>query len=305
MQSGIMRLKEQIAGMEEFVAVADAGSFAAAAERLGCSASGVGKAVARYEERLGVRLFARTTRRMTLTAAGEQHLEDCRRLLEALISVQSRMDDERDALSGSIRFGAPVAYGRLRVIPHLARFTREHPAVRLDVHLDDRVVDPIRERFDLFVRIGPLIDSDLVATRVDTVHLGAFAADDYLDSTPPIRHPRDLSDHERLAFVMNNGQPLDFRFERGNEKHELGAGTTFRCTEAEGVLAASIAGLGIAYLPTFLAAPAVATGAVRPVLPEWQIEALPVHLLRPQRQFVPRRTTALAEHVKAGMRASR
>ena len=293
-----MRARDRLAGMEEFVAVAEAGSFVRAGERLGVSASAVGKAVSRYEDRLGARLLHRTTRRVSLTPAGEAHLARCRDLLEGIERIEEAVGEASGRLAGPIRIGAPLAYGRLRILPRLARFRHEHPGVTLDLRLGDRLADPVLEGLDLVVRVGELADSAMVARRIDRVRLGLFAAPSHLDAHPSIAHPSDVEAHPRVEFVTPSGRPLQAVLARGDERVRVGPDPSFRCDDAEAALAAAVAGLGVVYLPSFLAEPAVARGELRPVLEDCWVDGPPVHLLLPQPRLVPARVRQLFDALK-------
>ena len=288
-----MRARDRLAGMEEFVAVAEAGGFARAGERLGVSASAVGKAVARYGDRLGARLLHRTTRRVSLTPAGEAHMARCRDLLERVERIEEAVGEAIGRLAGPIRIGAPLAYGRLRVPPRLARFREEHPGVALEVRFGDRLADSVLGGLDLVVRVGELADSSVGARRVDRVRLGLFAAPCHLDAYPPIAHPSDVEAHLRLEFVAPSGRPLQAVLARGEERVRLGPDPSFRCDDAESALAAAAMGLGVVYLPSFPAEPAVARGELRPVLEDWWVDGPPAHPPLPQPRLVPARVRRL------------
>jgi LysR family transcriptional regulator, regulator for bpeEF and oprC len=289
------RLSERILGLEEFMAVAQAGSFVAASERLGLTSSGVGKAVAKLEARLGIRLFLRTTRKVSLTDDGQALLLHTQRLLTELEDAEATLDRSTAEVSGRLRVGAPVAYGRLKLIHYVCKFQQLHPAVELDLRLSDRIADTTEERLDLVIRIGELDDSSMWARRIDTIEFAAFAAPSYLKKYPTIAHPSDLEKHARLGFVRGSGRLLDFQFAKLSDRITLSPTRHLQCSDAEGVLQAAIAGLGVAYLPSFLAQAALEQGLVQTVLPEWAMPGPPVHLLYPHPRNMPKRVRALAD----------
>jgi LysR family transcriptional regulator, regulator for bpeEF and oprC len=297
-----MRLVDRMAGIEEFIAVAEAGSFVAAAEQLGLTPSGVGKAVQRLEDRIGARLFARTTRRVSLTEDGARLLTRCRRLISDLGDAEADIDVQRTEISGAIRIATPVAYGRLRIVPVLAAFQIAHPSVRIDHRASDKVIDPLEERIDLVVRIGALEDSTMWSRRIDAIRFGVFAAPAYLDGTTPIRTVSDLTNHYRIGFVQNNGRVLDFKLAHEESVTVVNASGGYVTTDLECAIAAAEAALGIVYLPTFIADPSVKRGRLKPVLPTSQIEGPPVNLLYPQPHHMPARIRALADAVIATLR---
>jgi DNA-binding transcriptional LysR family regulator len=292
-----MRIAERVLGIEEFIAVAEAGSFVAASVQLGLTPSGVGKAVQRLEARLGLHLLTRTTRRVALTDAGALFLERCRRLTSELDDAEAEVDARRVAMAGSVRISAPVAYGRLQLMPALVSFLKAHPAVELDLRLTDRVIDPVEERVDLVVRIAALKDSGMWARRIDAVRFGLFAARNYLDTGPQLAEPGDLAKHCLLGFVTNAGTPLPFTLTSATQPIVFECSRRFVSTDIEAALAAAVEGLGVVYAPTFLAEPLCASGALRPVLEAFWTEGPPVHLIHPQPRQMPRRVRACADHL--------
>jgi LysR family transcriptional regulator, regulator for bpeEF and oprC len=292
-----MRLTDRVLGIEEFMAVAEAGSFVGASERLGLTPSGVGKAVQRLEERLGLRLFNRTTRRVSMTEAGEIFLERCHRFASDLDDAEAEIDARRLEIAGPIRISATVAYGRLRIVPALAPFFKAHPEISMDLRLSDRVVDPIEERIDLVVRIGMLEDSGMWARRIDSIRFGVFASEPYLRDAPPLGSLADLAGHMRLGFVTNAGTALPFTLGRCDEKTSFEPSPQFISTDIEGAMAMAVAGQGLAYLPIFLAERSCALGELTPVFEPFWIDGPPVHIIHPQRRQLPKRVRACADHI--------
>jgi LysR family transcriptional regulator, regulator for bpeEF and oprC len=297
-----MRLSDRVLGVEEFMAVAEAGSFVAAAELLGLTPSGVGKGVQKLEARLGVRLFTRTTRRVALTEDGALFLEHCRRLASDLDDAETEIDLRRKAIAGLVRIGAPLAYGRLRIVPALSPFLKVHSELSLDLRLSDRLSDPIDERIDLIVRIGELDDSSMWARRIDVIRFGVFASPGYVSQHDPIVELEDIAAHQRLGFIRGTGKLLDFALAKEGTPVILGPTKQFLASDIEGVVAAAESGLGLAYLPTFLAAPSLERMTLVPVLEAFWIDGPPVHLIYAQPRQMPRRVRALAEHVIQAMK---
>jgi DNA-binding transcriptional LysR family regulator len=289
------RLLDRLDGIEEFLAVADVGSFVAAAEKLGVTASAVGKAIQRLESRVGVRLLTRTTRRVALTEDGARFRERWQALLREIDQAQSEVDARRTQVAGPIRVSVPVAYGRIKIVPVLADFLRAHPQVELDLRASDRLIDPIEERVDLMVRIGELEDSLMWARPIDRIRFGIYAAPNYLKQHPPIQQPNDLRTHARLGFTLNSGKLLEFRLQDGVDTIRLAPTPQFVCSDIEGTIAAAQAGLGLAYLPSFIVISALRDGSLVPALEAHSVDGPPVHLLHPQPRQMPHRVRALAD----------
>lgn len=286
-----MTLARRVQGMEQVVALAEAGSFVAAGRRLGVSPSALGKAIAATEERLDARLFHRTTRSVALTEEGALYLDHCRRVLSEVDDAEAALARSAEGVAGTIRLGAPSAYGRLRIVPPLARFLAAHPEARVDLRLADRVLDPLEERLDLVVRIGRLADSGMRAWEIDHVRIGLFVHPDRL-ATTPIGTPDDLAAHPLMLFETPDGRLL--RPELHDEvDHLLDVSPILVSTDAEAVVAAAEARAGVCYVPTFLAEPAVARGTLVAVLPDHAVDHAPVHILAPRPERIPRRVQAL------------
>jgi LysR family transcriptional regulator, regulator for bpeEF and oprC len=297
-----MKIHERVLGMEEFLAVAEHGSFVAAAQVLGLTSSGVGKAVQKLEARLGVRLFTRTTRRVQLTQEGALFRERCQAVVRDLDNAEAEVDAQRSALDGLIRLNAPVAYGRLRIMSLVYTFMRMHPDVRIEAHLNDRLSNPVEERIDLLVRIGALEDSGMWARQIDTVRFGVFASKSYLKAHGTPSTPSDLHAHQRLGFLLNSGKALTMTVQNAEQRLSLPPTEQFICTDIEGTLSACEAGLGLAYLPTFIAEPSLESKTLQAVLPNHWVNGPPVHLICPQPRHVPRRVRALADHIVAALK---
>jgi LysR family transcriptional regulator, regulator for bpeEF and oprC len=291
------RWLERLTGIQEFLAVADVGSFVGAAEKLGVTPSAVGKAIQRLEGRIGVRLLTRTTRRVALTEDGALFRERWQGLLRDIDLAESEIDARRTQITGPIRVAAPVAYGRLKIVPTLAQFLQTHTEVQLDLRLSDKVIDPVEERVDLVVRIGELEDSSMWARRIDRIRFAVFASPAYLNRHPPLQQPSDLQAHIRLGFLLNSGKPLQFTLKHDEVKVSFAPTPQFMCNDIEGIIAAAQSGLGLAYLPTFIVHNAVAEGSLQMVLEAFSVDGPPVHLLYPQPKQMPNRVRKLADQL--------
>ncbi|MEM6639528.1 MAG: LysR family transcriptional regulator [Pseudomonadota bacterium] len=182
-------------GLKTFVAVVDAGSFTAAADRLGKSKKLVSKYIGQLESKLQVRLLQRTTRTLSLTSAGQQYYPRCVELLRAFDEMTAELRDDDLGLTGTLRVSAPILYGESVVLPAASRFQSAHPELSVDLRFNDRYVDIAAEGFDVAIRIGKLEDSSLVARRLGSVELIAVASKEYLDTHGIPETPHDLKEH--------------------------------------------------------------------------------------------------------------
>jgi LysR family transcriptional regulator, regulator for bpeEF and oprC len=287
-------LLARLQGIEEFIAVAETGSFVQAAESLGVSSSGVGKAVARLEERLRTRLFNRTTRKVSLTQDGQAFLGRCKSALTDLAEAEVALDQSRGLPEGVLKVDMPVAYGRLVVMPLLARFRAAYPAVQLHLQLSDRLSDLVEDRLDVAFRIGKLADSSAVASPFDQIRFGAYAHPRYVKAIGIVNEPHDLRKAELLAFTMNSGRPFQLRFRRGVGEVALSPGKALVSNDIEAVMEAAAHGMGVAFLPTFLLSSARANSLV-PILPDWSVDGPPVHVVYPSARHLSRRVRAFVD----------
>lgn len=257
---------ESLTRISAFVQTAEALSFVAAGQRLGISASAVGKSVTKLEETLGVRLFQRTTRRVVLTEEGRLFYDRCRRILEDLRDAEAQLSDAVQAPRGQLRISVPTI-GYHFLMPVLPEFRELYPDVELDVDFSDRMVDVIEERFDAVIRSGALADSSLMSRRLGAFCFVLCASPAYLARRGVPRTPKDLAHHDCLRFRFPiTGKLQEWSLEGGSEADLTRLTPAFTCNNMEAMLAAAIEGIGIAYMPDFLARVAIAGGALRSVL---------------------------------------
>ncbi|WP_331458317.1 LysR family transcriptional regulator [Burkholderia sp. MSMB1498] len=267
-------------GMVAFVHAVGAGSFTAAAARMGLSKSAVGKNVARLEARLGVRLLERTTRALTPTTEGRLYYESCLRILDELGHVESVLAQRRHEVAGPLRISLPTSFGRRWVLPVLFGLARRHPLLQLDVSLTDRFVDLVDEGIDVVVRLGELRDSaNLVCRRLGVQRSVLCASPAYVATRGRPRTIDELEAHDCIVFARD-GATIPWVFSdacngavtaRVRAKHTIGQGDALRD--------ATLAGAGLAYLPTWLVADDVHAGKLEIVLSEFTGGEMPIHAL--------------------------
>ncbi|SCK28862.1 DNA-binding transcriptional regulator, LysR family [Variovorax sp. HW608] len=266
-----MAIPEHLNGIATFVAAARAGSFTAAGEKLGISKSAVGKAVARLEERLGSRLFHRSTRKLSLTTDGELYFATCSAALADIAGMEDALQSGHQTLAGRLRVDLPAAFGRAVVMPILLEIARKHPGLRLTVSFTDRVIDPIEEGVDLVIRFGPLKDSSgLVARRLSQHKLVICAAPEYLQRKGVPQSIEDLA-HHNCIVGQRSGQPLAWVAVGGNDKGQVqrfAPPPTYEIGDGDAMVAAAIAGCGLCQVPEFMVRAALATGELVSVLAE-------------------------------------
>jgi DNA-binding transcriptional LysR family regulator len=279
-------------------------SFAAAARELGLSPSAVAKSVARLEADLNLRLFQRTTRRVALTQEGADLYERCKRVLDELGELEQLAASAAREPAGVLRIDAPVTYGKQVLIPLLAGLARRHPELRLDLQLSDRYADVIGGGLDAVVRIGSLDDSRLVARVFDWQRLRVYAAPAYLRKHGPPRTPADLARHDCLVFRMpSTGRVRPWQFVVRGKPVALVPPDRYAFNDGEAIVAAAVAGLGIAQVPDYMATAAAAADRLEEVLAPFQPKPLPIALVYPTRRHLPLRLRVLIDALLALGRA--
>lgn len=264
-----------------FVAVMETGSFARAAERLRTSPGQASKLVSRLESELGVRLLNRTTRALAATEAGQAYFERMRNLLADFDALDAAVRSASTTPRGRLRITAPVSFGTRQLAPVLVDFARQYPEIELDVSFSDRVVNLVDEGYDAAIRIGKPADTSLIARRLCEARIILCASADYLARKGTPTEVSDLAGHDCIIDT-NFRDPGTWRFRNGDGKEvALDVDGRLRFSNAEVVLAAAEAGLGIARTPSFNAGPRLRDGALVPLLRGFEEPALAVHALYP------------------------
>jgi len=273
---------ESLNGLVTFVTTARSGTFTEAAESLGISRSAVGKAIARLEERLGVRLFHRTTRRISLTADGQAYFASCATALEEIASAEACLGSASHLPAGRLRIDMPSSFGRLMILPVLLRICADHPELQLTLTFTDHFVDPVEEGIDLLIRFGGLDQAQhLVARRLGTQRLITCASPAYLDKHGTPGTVDELHAH-RSIVGYRYGQPVAWRIGEDTGQTRFIPSGTHQLNDGDAVIEAAIAGLGICQMPHFLVKRHLQTGALQQVLGHCMQHHVEIHALWPQ-----------------------
>ncbi len=295
---------DQVTGMRVFLRVATAGSLAAAGRSLNLSQTMVTKHMDAIEARLGVRLLHRSTRRLTLTEAGRGYLDACQRILAEIEEADQAAAAGQAEPRGLLRLNVPVSFGVSQIAPLLQQFTARHPLVRLDIGLNDRMVDLIEEGWDLAVRIGVPRDSTFVSRRLAPCRMVVCAAPAYLQAHGTPRTIADLAGHNCLGYTLSERMGIS-RWGFGPDAAVMApVSGTMQANNGDALRAAALAGLGVIYQPTFLVGGDVRDGTLvalaldHPPAPASHIQAV----FRPDR-LLPLKSRVmidfLAEHFGA------
>ena len=278
-----------------FAKVVELRSFAAASGELGLSKATVSKAVSRLEERLGARLFNRTSRRLALTDAGQKLAERAARLLADGEAAESEALAQSIAPRGLVRLAVPMTFGVKAVAPLLPEFLAQYPQLSIDLHLSDAMVDLIGEGFDAGLRIARLPDSSLIARRLCAMPRHTVASPAYLKQHGRPTHPMHLAQHRCFGYsYLSNPGIWHYTSSKGEQASVRPAGP-LRVNNGEALMPALLAGLGIADLPEFIVGDAIASGEVEVILQDWTQGEGAVHLVTPPGGPRPARVEVLAE----------
>ncbi len=281
--------------LQILVETLDRGSLSAAAARLGLSKQMASRRIAGLEAALGARLLQRTTRRLSATELGLDFAERARHILAEAEAAEAAAAHAAGVPRGRLRISAPVSFGTLYLAPILGGFLARHPALDVEIDLDDRQVDLVGEGYDMAVRLGRLADSSLVARRIYGMRLLLCASPAYLAERGSPGAPADLRQHDCLIY--NLARSTEWRFGGGGEARVTVTGR-LRSNNGEILRDAAVAGLGIVRLPAFLVADCLRRGALTEILPDWACEEGGVHVVYPRHRQASPAIRAFVDYVQ-------
>lgn len=275
--------------MQAFARVVEAGSFTKAAETLHMSRSTVTQLVQQLEARLRVKLLNRTTRQVNVTADGAAYYERVVRLLADMDDAETSLSSASAAPRGRLRVDVPSPFARTILVPALPEFHARYPDIQLDLGVSDRRVDLIGENVDCVVRGGTITDQSLVARHVGDLQLGVHASPSYLQRMGTPAHPRELEDtrHRIVGFLWARiGKPLPYAMRRGEERVQVQGRHVVALDDGNAYLAAGLAGLGVLWLPAYMARAHVASGELVTLFGDWTLDPMPMHVAFPPNRHV-------------------
>ncbi|TKC89213.1 LysR family transcriptional regulator [Trinickia terrae] len=290
---------DRLTSMAVFAAAVDEGSLAAAARRFGLSPAMAGKHVSAIEADLQARLLQRTTRRLALTEAGAAYYARCRRILEEFDDARREAADAQHTPRGTLRIAAPVTFGALHLGGVIARYVERNPEVNLEIVLSDGFANLLEEAIDVAIRIGRLPDSELVARRLARCRMVACAAPAYLARRGAPKTPEALREHPRLAFSDAVSAGDWTFFDRDGAAHRVDGRVSIAANNMQMLLAAAVAGAGVAFGPSFVFGDALRKGELVALLPDYGTADLTIQAVFPSARHLPlkvrRFVDALAE----------
>lgn len=287
----------QLEDMRIFVGTVDAGSFTAAAEKLGLSKQFISRRIMTLESRLGVRLLVRTTRRLSITDAGRSYYERVRAIIDDVDDVEQAISSQNAAPRGTLRVSAPMSFGTLHLGPAMARFMAQYPEINVELDLSDRFVDIVGEGYDVAIRIGQLNDSTLIARQIAPMQLVTCASPTYLKVHGKPAAPSDLKHHDCLLYGHNRG--VEWLFSDKGKALRVPVRGRLRANNGELACAAAIAGLGIVYLPTFIVGTALRNKELRTVLDAYAPPPAGIYAVYPQHRQSSSAVKAFADFMRS------
>lgn len=279
-----------------FVAVIENGSFSAAARTLGISKSAVSKRITQLEQHLGVRLLHRTTRKLSLTEAGERYFEHAAQALTAAGQAEDAVTELQGEPQGKLKISSPMSFGRLHVAPLIPKLMRRYPKLRIDLVMDDRKVDLVGEGFDVAIRSvsGNLPDSTLVARKLAPLRQALCASPDYIDRHGLPETPAELAEHNCVLFSYSS-DASEWTLHGEGEPERVSVSGSYRVNNSEAILEALRQGIGIGRLPTFVAGPDLKTGRLVEVLKSYRFPDHTFYAVFPERQYLPAKVRAFLD----------
>ncbi|WP_444922261.1 LysR family transcriptional regulator [Microbulbifer sp. CnH-101-G] len=285
---------ESFAAIPVFVTVAETGGFSPAAKLLGISKSAVSKRVSQLEEQLGVKLLHRTTRKLSLTEAGEHFFQHARIAYQAAQDAQDAVTQLQGEPQGRLRINAPMSFGRLHLAPLIPVFLKRYPKITIDLVMDDKVVDLIGEGFDIAIRGGDLPDTSLIARKLAPLQSVLCASPAYLEEFGKPIELEQLTEHNCLMFTYSR-DVKEWNFIQDNHLHTIEVRGNYQVNNSEALREAILQGLGIGRLPTFVAGADIKSGLLVPLFEEYQMPAKTIYAVFPERQYMPAKVRAFIE----------
>jgi DNA-binding transcriptional LysR family regulator len=298
-QKFIVAIMETFSSIECFVRSAEVGSFAEAARRLSLTPAAVGKSVAKLEARLGVRLFQRSTRSLTLTEAGQLFLSEVSASLTTIQNAVANLASAGGQPAGTLKVSMGTVFGRLYIVPLLGEFLQRYPAINPDWHFDNRQVDLIGQGFDAAIGGGFELPQGVVARRLTPAHRVLVASEDYLQKHAPISHPDDLRQHDGILIRSpQTGRVRSWQLTHRDQQHSpLTLRARMTMSDSEAACATAMQGLGIALVSMPFAVAYLQAGTLQRVLPDWFVDDGNISIYYAEHKLLPGKTRAFVDFV--------
>ncbi len=285
---------EHFGAIPVFIAVIESGGFSAAAEKLGISKSAVSKRINKLEMQLGVRLLHRTTRKLSLTEAGERYFEHAAQALLAANQAEDAVTELQGEPQGTLKISTPMSFGRLHIAPLIPKLLKRYPKLQVNVVMDDRKVDLIAEGYDIAIRSGYLSDSTLIARKLAPLHQVLCASPDYVKRHKHPSTPAELNEHNCLLFSYSS-DTNEWTLNQKGYSETVRVSGNYRVNNSEALLEALKEGVGIGRLPTFVAGPDLKAGRLIKILDTYHIPSQNFYAVFPEREYLPAKVRAFID----------
>ena len=285
----------RLENMENFIRVVEAGSISTAAEQLGVAKSAVSRRLKELEEHLGVELFHRTTRKMSLTDTGRAFYHQCIRIVDDVLEAELATSQAHVTLQGSLKVALPSSFGLLHLGPAINDFLQENPQIQFELDFNDREIDLIQEGFDLAIRIAHLPDSSLIARKITSINFVICASPTYLIKMGTPKHSDELIKHQCLVYsLLRDPETWYLNDSKGNEI-KVPIRPFLKASTGEFIKDAAVAGQGIILIPTFIAHKEIESGKLVPILQDYKQLPIDAYAIYPQTRHLSRRVRAFVD----------
>jgi DNA-binding transcriptional LysR family regulator len=292
---------DKLDAMQIFVRVAEAGSFTAVADQLQVARSAITRQIAALEKHLRVKLITRSTRSLTLTAAGAAYLEKCRVILNMVDAAEASLDEEKAVPRGRIRLGLPLSFGLQRLMPALLDFAKAQPHIELMMDFSDQRSNLIEEGIDLSIRITADLQPGDIVRHLGECHLLTLASPAYLSEHGQPQHPDQLRHHECLVYSMTMSAAV-WNYQVDAQETAFPVRGRIRANNGPALTQAAAQGMGITRQPDFIAEPFLARGEVVAILQDFAPSPLGIYAVLPSNRYIPHRVNVLIEHLAKSLR---
>lgn len=288
-----------LSSMELFCRVVESGSFSAVAKERKLTQSTISKAISSLEDRLGAKLINRTTRNINLTEVGRDYYQHCRAILDDINEAESRVQKGISRAVGTLRISATATFSQLFVLPVVRDLLEANSELKTDVIVDDGYVDLVKHGVDVAVRVGPILDSSLIARKIGEGDRVLVASPCYLEKNAPIETLEDLSAHQCLTYTRGpNPEEWSFRYADDDDLHQVKVTGHFSSNNPDILNQSAVQGMGLALVMLWTAGEDIAAGRLVQVLPQYKPLPYPVNVVYPERKFIPFRVNLFIDFLR-------
>ncbi|TWG87260.1 LysR family transcriptional regulator for bpeEF and oprC [Cupriavidus gilardii J11] len=274
---------DRFVSMQAFTRVVDFGSFARAAESLDLPKATLTRLIQNLETHLGVKLLHRTTRRISVTSEGAAYYERCVRILADVDEAEQSLTHQNQTPRGTLRVDTVGGLARLMLVPHLHEFFRRYPDLKVELTINGKPIDLVKEGVDVVIRVGDTVDDSMVARRIGQLRLAFYASPIYLKQHGNPTTPEELATHRAINYLSTRtGREMPWILTRGEERHEMLLPSDISTNDPEVYIGCALEGHGIAVIARTMAQPYLQSGRLVEIMPDWQEEELPISAMYPQ-----------------------